>query len=318
VRSSDPSPKQRLRAMPDLPFEPTEVTAKTIDALVASCAIDHEVAPVADKPGGRTEALARLDRFTARAIRSYATERNDMARVATSGLSPYLHFGHVSARETALAARESGDGDEAIEAFVEELVVRRSLAFNFVMTNPDHASYAGIPSWAREQLEMHDADDRPLATGYDAWLRGDTGDVLWNAAQRELLRDGVIHPYARMLWGKVGIALARHPKDAFAWLVELNDRFALDGRDPNSYANVAWCFGLHDHPFPTRPIYGTVRSMTSRSAAQKWDVGAYLARVGMRADAWEEAESVRREPTSRTAHRRERDEFDQRSEWDDD
>jgi photolyase PhrII len=320
VRSNDPSPKHRFRTMPDLSFEPTRVTAAALDELVASCAIDHTVAPVDDKRGGRSEALARLDRFTARPIRNYASERNDMARIATSTLSPYIHFGHVSVREVAIAARESSGGDESIEAFVEELVVRRSLAFNYVMTEPDHATYAGIPDWARDQLEKHEADERPMATDYQHWMRGETDDVLWNAAQRELLRDGVVHPYARMLWGKVGIALARHPKDAFAWLVELNDRFALDGRDPNTYANISWCFGTHDHPFPGRPIYGTVRSMTSRSAAQKWDVSAYLARVGMRSDAWHEAESARREAKGAEKKRATRgkasDEYDQRTEWD--
>ncbi len=300
VVGADRAPRHPMRSLPALPFEPTDVVANGLDALVSACDVDHDVTPVSDRRGGRREARARLEKFTARALRHYGDERNDMARVATSGLSPYLHFGHVSAREVALAARDDERAGEGRAAFLEELIVRRSLAFNHVMNEPRHTEYAGVPAWAREQLDKHAGDPRPLAADRAAWLAGETGDVLWNAAQHELLRDGAIHPYARMLWGKVGITLARRPSEAFAWLVELNDRFALDGRDPNSYANIAWCFGLHDHPFPGRPIFGSVRSMTSRSAAHKWDVASYFARVGM--------------PGARVAG--EHDEFDQRTGWD--
>ena len=303
----DREPKHAMRKLPALPFEPATLTIDALDELIASCAIDHTVEPVASRPGGMREASRRLKKFAQRAIRHYATERNDMARIATSGLSPYIHFGHVSARAAALAVRD--EGGEGAEAFLEELIVRRSLAFNYVMTNSRHAHYDGIPEWARDQLAQHADDPRPAATSYAHWLDATTDDVLWNAAQRELLIEGIIHPYARMLWGKVGITLAEKPATAFAWLVELNDRFALDGRDPNTYANIAWCFGQHDHPFPGRAIYGTVRSMTSRSAAQKWDVSAYLARLGMPSDAMEKKRDGEA-PAKKKA--RAFDEFDQR------
>lgn len=301
VRGEDHAPCHVMRTLPALPFEPTEVVGHRIDALLATCDIDHGVVPVPDRRGGPGEARSRLAQFTARTLRHYADERNDMARIATSGLSPYLHFGHVSARAVALTARDEERGGDGLAAFLEELIVRRSLAFNYVMTEARHAEYAGVPAWARAQLDQHASDPRPVATDFSRWLPGETDDSLWNAAQRQLRRDGVIHPYARMLWGKVGITLAKRPDLAFSWLVELNDRFALDGRDPNSYANIAWCFGLHDHPFPGREIFGSVRSMTSRSAARKWDVQTYLSRVGMSGACVPGA----------------RDDFDQRTPWDD-
>ncbi|MEI8255998.1 MAG: deoxyribodipyrimidine photo-lyase [Deltaproteobacteria bacterium] len=302
VMAEDRTPRHAMRALPALPFEPTDIVAHRLDALVAACHVDHDVAPVADRVGGPHEARARLERFTTGVLRHYAEERNDMARVAVSGLSPYLHFGHLSVRAVALVAREEERGGDGRDAFLEQLIVRRSLAFNWVMNQPLHTEYASVPAWARDQLAKHADDPRPLATDFSHWLAGETGEALWNAAQRELLRDGVIHPYARMLWGKVAITLAKNPEDAFAWLVELNDRFALDGRDPNTYASIAWCFGLHDRPFPGRAIFGTVRSMTTRSAAHKWDVSTYLARVGM---------------AGASLTTGQRDEFDQRTLWDD-
>ena len=262
------------------PFTPTIVTADNIASLVSKCAIDHAVLPVASRRGGSAEAGKRLERFTRRALRNYASERNDMARVVTSGLSPYLHFGHISARAVVNAALASDAAPTDRDAFVEELAVRRTLAFNHVMTDNAHATYAAIPEWARTMLDQHRDDPRPGDHTLAEWEQARTVDPVWNAAQMELVRDGSIHPYARMLWGKVAIALTQSPEKAFEWLLYLNDKYALDGRDPNTYTNIAWCFGLHDHPFPPRAIYGTVRSMTSRSAAAKWDVREYLSRVG--------------------------------------
>jgi deoxyribodipyrimidine photo-lyase len=175
--------------------------------------------------------------------------------------------------------QESHAHAEAREAFLEQLLVRRTLAFAHALADPHHDRYATVPEWARKTLSAHARDPRsPCA--FDDWTAARTGDPLWNAAQRELRRDGTIHPYARMLWGKVAITLATKPEQAFEWLVDLNDRYALDGRDPAAYANIAWCFGLHDRPFPQRAVFGSVRSMTSRSAATKWNLREYLARVG--------------------------------------
>jgi len=268
----------RLREV-EWPFEPAQFTAETIASQLERCAIDHAIGAVATTPGTRVEARKRLARFIDERLLRYDSHRNDMGTRGSSELSAHLHFGVISARSVAHAARASGAPEAAREAFIEELIVRRALAFNHTMTTAGHDQYErAVPPWAQATLEAHKSDPRAKHT-FDDFERAHTSDPLWNAAQRELLRDGVIQPYARMLWGKVALELAPSPKDAFDWLVTLNDKWALDGRDPNTYTNIAWCFGQHDHPYPERAIFGTVRCMTSRAAKTKWDTEAYVRRV---------------------------------------
>jgi deoxyribodipyrimidine photo-lyase len=261
----------------DLPFDPLDLGRADLPALVASCAIDHGVPPVDGMPGGATAAEARLQAFVRGALGSYDVDRNDPSRSSTSDLSSYLHFGMVSARRVALEARAWGRGP-ALDAFLEQLIVRRSLSFHFARTRPDHASWSALPSWARATLQSHAADPRYADLTVDDLEHARSPDPLWNAAMRELRVRGTIAPYARMLWGKLPLGWMRRPEDAHAALVHLNDRWALDGRDPNGYANVSWCFGLHDRPWPARPVFGTVRSMTSASARRKLDFEGYIER----------------------------------------
>jgi len=260
-----------------LPFEPVDFARSDVRTLVASCAIDHTVPPVAETSGGALEAERRLDAFVRGPLRSFDVDRNDPARDCASGLSPFLHFGMISARRMALTARAFGRG-EALDAFIEQLVVRRALSFNFARTRPDHADWCALPAWARATLLSRGADARyaDLALGDLEGAR--SPDVLWNAAMRELRARGVVQPYARMLWGKLPLLWMRTPEQAHAAMVHLNDKWALDGRDPNGYANVSWCFGLHDRPWPARPVFGAVRSMTSASARRKFDFEGYIAR----------------------------------------
>jgi deoxyribodipyrimidine photo-lyase len=278
------SDERSVRAKPPrelhLPFDHCEITAESIPSLVASCEVDARVGPVARTPGTRAEAERRLRRFIDQRLERYSEGRNDMGLVGSSELSAYLHFGVLSGRAVARAAMASAAPERERAAFVEELIVRRALAFNHVMTCADGASSyeRAVPEWARMTLEAHAGDAR-TAHRFEQWESAQTSDPLWNSAQRELLRDGVIHPYARMLWGKVALTLAPSPREAFEWLIALNDKWALDGRDPNTYTNIAWCFGLHDHPYPERAVFGTVRSMTSAAARRKWDTDAYEARV---------------------------------------
>lgn len=288
----------RLREI-DVPFAPIDPDENPVADLVRSCEIDHTVAPVTTAHGGAGAAAVRLREFVQRSLRHYAVERSDVARSAGSRLSPYLHFGHLSARAALVAARDSGANLEAIEAFTEQLVVRRTLSFNHVIAEPAHGTFDVVPAWAKATLARHAIDSRLHACDFETWEQARTADAIWNAAQHELLRDGVIHNQVRMLWGKVALTLTARPEDAFAWLVKLNDKYALDGRDPNTYASIAWCFGLHDRPFPERAVFGTVRSMTSASMARKFDVHAYFARVGA---------------PGRAVHGD--DEFDQRTRWD--
>ena len=261
----------------DLPFEPVELSSADVPALVARCGVDRGVPAVGQTPVGTQEAGRRLDAFVRGPLGSYATDRNDPSRDATSGLSPYLHFGMISARRVALEARSWGRGD-SLEAFLEQLLVRRGLAFNFARSTPDHAGWSAVPAWARATLEGHAGDRRYAELSRDDLEQGRTPDELWNAAMAELRARGTIQPYARMLWGKLPIHWMRNPAEAHAAMVYLNDRWALDGRDPGGYANVAWCFGLHDRPWPERPVFGKVRTMTSASARRKLDFEDYIAR----------------------------------------
>jgi deoxyribodipyrimidine photo-lyase len=278
----EPKPLVAKPAKLALPFAPVDFETADIPTLVAACAIDHDIPPVAELPGGSKAAEARLGRFVARKLSTYAVDRNDPSRDGASHLSPYLHFGMISARTIALAVRAWGDdggADEATEPFLEQLLVRRALAFNFARSNPEHATYASIPPWARETLEARAGDRNEYALTLEQLADARSPDPIWNAAQTELRARGVIHGYARMLWGKLVISWFADPAEAHAILVELNDRFALDGRDPDGYTNIAWCFGLHDRPWPNRPKFGTVRTMTTKSAANKLDFDAYLDRA---------------------------------------
>jgi len=248
----------------------TRVTAANIAALIAASAIDHSVPPAAGITGGRRAALKQLAHFVKHGLSRYAAEGNQPGARATSGLSPYLHFGHISALEVALAARSSAE-------FLEQLIVRRELAFNFARFAPRLDSLDVLPDWARDTMRRHLRDRREhLYTTADFELAA-THDALWNATQRELLTRGTIHGYYRMYWGKKIIEWSPTYHDSLRTMIYLHDRWALDGRDPNTYTNILWCFGLHDRPWPERPIFGTLRYMSLEGMRRKTDVDAYIA-----------------------------------------
>jgi len=281
---ADPAPGVPAPKRIDLPFPTVDWVHDVTDlgALVAACAIDHTVPPVEGTHGGTSEAERRLAAFVRGPLATYDTDRNDPSRQADSGLSPYLHFGMVSSRRVALEARAWGQG-AALEAFLEQLLVRRALAFNFARTRPDHAEWTALPPWARATLEKHAGDRRCVELSLADLEAGRSPDALWNAAMGELRARGVVQSYARMLWGKLPLLWMARPEQAHAAVMHLNDKWALDGRDPNGYANVSWCFGLHDRPWPERSVFGTVRAMTSTSARRKLDFEGYIERYA-RAD----------------------------------
>src|SRR5581483_197731 len=206
----------------------------------ARSSVDATVREVGGKRGGRRAALERLRAFLRGGLEGYAAERNDLAQEHGSGLSPWLHFGHIAAVEVARAVAAASAPRADRDAFLEQLVVRRELALNLCARNPQFRSVKSLPAWALATLRA-----RPRRAGYSLarLLARDTDDELWNAAQRELELTGAIHPYARMLWGKKIVAWAATPEKALAAMIFLNDRFALDGRDPASYANFLWCLG---------------------------------------------------------------------------
>ncbi len=273
----DPRPVVAPPGRLALPFDPVDLARADLGSLVAACEIDHGVPVVEATPGGTSAGERRLADFVRGPLATYDLDRNDPARDATSGLSPYLHFGMLGARRAALEARASGQGP-ALEAFLEQLLVRRALSFNFARNHPDHAAWTALPLWARATLDAHAPDGRYIEVTVRELEEARSPDELWNAAMRELRVRGAVQPYARMLWGKLPLLWTLKPEAAHAAIVHLNDRWALDGRDPNGYANVSWCFGLHDRPWPERRVFGSVRSMTSASARRKLDFESYISR----------------------------------------
>ncbi len=267
-------------SMPILPFEPIE--AETLDdraiaRLVAECEIDHGVGPVRDLRGGSVAGYARWNKFRTEGLAHYAARRNDAAIDGTSRLSPWLHFGHVSpfriARE---ASRTSGPG---ADKFLDELLVWREVAWHFAAHTPNLESLEALPDWARATLEAHAPDAREVLSS-ERLERGRTGDVLWDLAQRSLVAHGELHNNLRMTWGKAVPAWTATPEDARRMLVALNNRYALDGRDPSSYGGLYWCLGLFDRPFtPEQPVLGTVRARPSSVHGGRLDLEKYAARA---------------------------------------
>lgn len=241
--------------------------------------LDRSVGPSPRIPGGREAGLRTLGRFVAERLRSYSVQRNHPEVDGTSRLSPYLHFGQVSPLEAALAVQREGGEDARV--FLEELIVRRELAINFVLRNPRYDSLGCGPEWALKTLAKHAGDPRQAYTLEE--LEGaDTHDPLWNAAQRQMVETGFMPNYLRMLWGKKILEWSPTPADAYHWACHLNDKYFLCGRDPNGYAGVAWCIvGKHDRAWgPERPMFGTVRYMSSEACRRKFDVPAYLRQWG--------------------------------------
>jgi deoxyribodipyrimidine photo-lyase len=250
------------------------------------------VSPVAVFRGGTREARRRLAAFTRRTLAAYDRTRNEPSTAGTSGLSPYLHFGHIGPREVAIAAQASGATAPSVAAFLEQLIVRRELAINFVTFNRHYDSLRGCEPWARATLAAHRRDRRPHLYSESQLASAATHDPLWNAAQRQMVESGWMHGYLRMYWAKKILEWTRDPAEAFRIGVRLNDRYFLDGRDPNGYTNIAWAIGgKHDRPWPPREVYGTVRSMSFESTRRKFDAASYIAR-------WDAATAATRRPGS--------------------
>lgn len=258
----------------------TDVNAANIPRLLADCEIDHSVHPSTSFEGGRVAAEKTLTRFLENSLRRYARGRNDPAQHATSEMSPYLHFGQISSLEIALAASEFSREHKLIASeYLEELIVRRELAFNFVRFVGDPGSLANLPEWARQTMQKHAKDKRDPVYSREQLEGADTYDELWNATQKELLIRGKIHGYYRMYWGKKIIEWSQSHQEAADTMIYLHDRYALDGRDPNTYTNVMWCFGLHDRPWAERPIFGQLRYMSLEGMKRKTDTAAYIKEI---------------------------------------
>ncbi len=247
-------------------------------AVLRELGVDGSVPPVDRHRGGNSQARAELRRFLDQRMASYDEHRNQPQTDDVSYLSMYLHYGHISPVYAALEAREAAGG-ENLESFLEELIVRRELTHNYVWFEPDYDKYSALPEWARKTLAKHEDDQREHIYTRDELERGETHDRYWNAAQAELRDTGYMHNYMRMYWGKKILEWTNTPEYAYRTTLYLNNKYLLDGRDPNSFANVGWVFGLHDRPWQEREIFGTVRYMSAGGLERKGDPDAYVRKV---------------------------------------
>jgi deoxyribodipyrimidine photo-lyase len=267
------------------------------EAALSALPIDHTVAPV-PLHGGAATARQRLDDFVARKLARYGEDRSTPDKDGQSGLSPWIHWGHLSvyAVADAVLRAEGWTPDKAggvkngsregfwgvsssTEGFLDELVTWRELGFNFTSRRTDADRWESLPSWAQETLLSHQADRRSHLYTYEQLENAQTHDPLWNAAQKQLRTEGVIHNYLRMLWGKKVLEWTADPRVALQHLIELNNKWAIDGRDPNSLSGIFWVFGRYDRPWgPVRPVFGTIRYMTSDNTMKKHDCEQYLMR----------------------------------------
>jgi deoxyribodipyrimidine photo-lyase len=257
------------------PLETEDITS--ITSICEKLRIDNSVLPSEFYSPGHKSAKRLLNDFIKNKLSRYDRDRNNPGLDATSNLSPYLHFGQISALETAIEINKSNSN--AKKAFLEELIVRRELARNFTYYNHNYQSLKALPNWARNTLRVHKKDKRQYIYTAKQFENAQTHDPCWNAAQTEMVITGKMHGYMRMYWGKKILEWTNTPAYALKTATELNDKYELDGRDPNGYAGLLWCFGKHDRPWARRNIFGKVRYMAETGLQRKFDMDAYLKKV---------------------------------------
>ncbi|RJU96500.1 MAG: deoxyribodipyrimidine photolyase [Candidatus Poseidoniales archaeon] len=262
---------------------------------LSTLSIDHDVQPVLGKRGGHLEGRRRWKEFFADRLSSYHEKRNKPQERGASGLSPWLHFGHISVhailhdifthhRWDVSLVNPPNDGrrrgwwglNEPVEAFLDQIITWRDIGFIHCAMIENHTKYESLPLWARNTLGEHAEDERPYLYTFEELETATTHDPLWNAAQNQLRQEGIIHNYLRMLWGKKILEWSPSPEIAMEWMIALNDRWALDGRDPNSYTGIGWVLGKFDRGWTERPVYGKIRCMTSASTARKFSTKDYV------------------------------------------
>jgi deoxyribodipyrimidine photo-lyase len=251
-----------------------------VKGIITRLKIDHTVTPVDTFRGGTSQAEQHLEAFISKKLKDYAERRSDPSLNLSSHMSPYLHFGQISPLDIALKVRQArGQSKKAKDAYLEELVVRRELSMNFVHYNDDYDTFEGIPEWAKDNLRVHQKDPRAYVYNLEEWETARTHDPYWNAAQKEMVATGKMHNYMRMYWGKKILEWTKTPEEGYRIALYLNNKYELDGRDPNGFAGVAWCFGKHDRAWKERPVFGKVRYMNAAGLRRKFDIEAYVRRV---------------------------------------
>jgi len=239
--------------------------------------LDRSVSPVSQWRGGSKEALRLLKDFVAHKLRGYGTQRNHPEVDHTSRLSPYLHFGHISPITISLAVEKSDAPKADKEAYLDQIITWRELSINLVKFNENHDNFECGEPWAHRSLAKHAIDPRPVLYSEKQLEQAETHDQLWNAAQMQMVITGWMHNYVRMYWAKKILEWSKSPAEAHRTAVYLNDKYLLDGRDPNGYAGIAWSIvGKFDRPWFERPIFGQIRYMSGASTGKKFDSKKYI------------------------------------------
>jgi len=248
-----------------------------VDKALSGFNIDRSVGKVDGFHGGTSEAKRRLSNFLRNKLDSFAELRNDPTADCVSNMSPYLHFGQISPLYIALKVLKTSSPGK--NAYLEELIVRRELSHNFVFYNDKYDTFASLPPWATRTLNFHRRDKRQYLYSLEQFEAAETHDPYWNAAQKEMVLTGKMHGYMRMYWGKKILEWSKDPRTAFKIALYLNNKYELDGRDPNGFAGVAWCFGKHDRAWAERPVFGKIRYMNAAGLKRKFNPDAYLKKI---------------------------------------
>ncbi|MGC9342658.1 MAG: deoxyribodipyrimidine photo-lyase [Bacteroidales bacterium] len=247
------------------------------DKAFSSLKIDKNIKAVDWIKPGQEAAMTAMENFFGEKLSDYNEGRNDPNKKVLSNLSPYLHFGHISAQRVALELLKKGDKNANIDSFLEELIVRKELSDNYCLNNPEYETLKNIPEWAKKTLEEHKKDEREYVYSLEEFEKAKTHEDLWNAAQNEMVKSGKMHGYMRMYWAKKILEWSESPEEAMKIAVYLNDKYELDGRDPNGYVGCAWAIaGVHDRAWTERPVYGKIRYMNYNGAKRKFDVKSYI------------------------------------------
>jgi len=244
-----------------------------------SLKIDFSVKEIEWLKPGEKAAAEILNNFLNDKLAGFSTDRNDPTKNALSNLSPYLHFGQISAQRIALDSQVFIEHEDSHKSFLEELIVRRELADNYCFYNKDYDSFEGFRDWAKETLNKHKSDKKEFVYSKDEFEESSTHDPLWNAAQIQMMKTGKMHGYMRMYWAKKILEWTKSPEDAVDIAIYLNDKYELDGRDPNGYTGIAWSIGgIHDRAWGERPVFGKIRYMNYNGCKRKFDVKEYISK----------------------------------------
>jgi len=264
-------------------FEFNELNFNKPEEYLQILNIDKSVKPSKYFKGGEDEANKFLKIFIEQKLHKYKDLRSDPSLDYQSNLSPYLHFGQISPLKIVLEILKNYSiNDPNVQSFFNELIIWRELARNFAYYNKNYNEYEGIPEWAKNTLEEHKKDKREYLYSLEEFENAKTHDKYWNAAQIEMVKTGKMHNYMRMYWCKKIIEWTKNPKEAFDIACYLNDKYELDGRDPNGYAGISWCFGSFDRPWQERKIFGKIRYMNAEGLKRKFDIDKYVEKINLK------------------------------------